>query len=271
MDAHDKAVTVIEKNEVDRMHPVVRAALAQAPDVATLGELLKLQREHEAAEARRAYTSAIVDLKRDLPTVIKRDAKVGFGSGKGATHYTHSSLAEVMDAVTGPLTRHGFSLSWVPSTNERGVSVVCRITHAQGHSESCEIQAPADKSGSKGAAQGVASTITMLQRYTALALLGIATRDMKDPSPEPEPDSVDPAQNAKAVTSLRKVGKSKADAEERLGVRFDAWSAGNLEILRKWYAELKHGDVGPPAMTEEDGAAAVANAEAVEREPGQDG
>jgi hypothetical protein len=51
------------------------------------------------------------------------------------------------------------------------------------------MTAPIDTSGSKSPAQGVASTITLLQRYTALSLLGIATADMKDADGEPEAEA----------------------------------------------------------------------------------
>jgi hypothetical protein len=213
-----KSTAIIERGEIsENMHPVVKAAMAHGPDPETLRELLAVQREWEANEARKAYAAALVELKTDLPTVIKKDATVDFKSSKGRTFYTHASLAGVMDAITEPLTKHGFSLTWTPS-NEQKITVTCRMTHAAGHFEEATLSAPPDASGNKNPVQQVASTVTYLQRYTALALLGIATADMPDVDDgKPEPNHVDADRNLLAVQTIKKHGKKVQDAEARVG------------------------------------------------------
>lgn len=234
-DQHETAVAVIQRHDVERMHPVVRAMLEQGPDPSTLRELLAVQREWESGEAQRAYTSSLVALKRDMPAVIAKDSTVDYTGGKGRVHYTHASLAGAMAAITAPLTSHGFSLNWEPATPSPNlVTVTCRLTHADGHSESCTISAPPDTSGNKSTAQGVASTITLLQRYTALSLLGIATADMQEPAAEPDPERVDSARNLKAVAALRKYGKTVAQAEDHLKRPMTAWTTADLDELRRW-------------------------------------
>jgi hypothetical protein len=241
-DSHDKAaLTVIPEHSERAMSPLVAMGLRvleRSPDPATLRELLAVQREWEAGEARKAYAMALVGLKRDLPTVMRRDAKVDFTGNSGKrTTYTHASLAGVMDAITGPLTQHGFSLAWTPTTDKDGVSVTCRLTHSAGHFEEATISAPPDTSGSKSPAQAIASTITLLSRYSALALLGIATADMPEPegeAPPPSTDKVDSARNLRAVASLKKHGKSAADAEEYLGREVADWTDADIERLKAW-------------------------------------
>jgi hypothetical protein len=49
-----------------------------------------------------------------------------------------------------------------------------------GHSESTSLSASPDTSGSKNAIQAIGSTVSYLQRYTILALTGLATEDMDD-------------------------------------------------------------------------------------------
>lgn len=240
-DAHGKALAVVERGAERAMSPVVAlgmAMLEKNPDPATLRELLAVQKDWEANEARKAYALALVALKRDLPTVIARDSKVDYTSAKGRTHYTHASLAGVMDAITGALTQHGFSLAWNPSTVNNAVSVTCRLTHAAGHFEETTIAAPPDMSGSKSAAQGVASTITLLQRYTALSLLGIATADMKEPAGDemPDPNRVDSARNLNAVGRLAKYGKTAKEAEAFIGRSVADWTAADLDKLKQWLA-----------------------------------
>jgi ERF superfamily protein len=228
------------------MHPVVQAGLQHlgaTPDPATLRELLAVQREWEQGEAKKAFTRALAALKRDLPTVIARDSVVDFTSAKGRTHYRHTSLAAVMDAVTGPLTQHGFSLSWHPATTGTGtgtqVTVSCKLVHAEGHFEETSISAPVDTSGSKSPAQGVASTITLLSRYTALSLLGIATADMPEPrggddEPKQPTNAVDAERNLRAMGRLAKLGKTREQAEEFVGRPVSEWTDADLQNLKQW-------------------------------------
>jgi hypothetical protein len=244
-DSHDKALAVVERENGARMHPLVQAAIAAGPDPATLRELLAVQREWEAGEAKRAFTRAMVELKRDLPTVLARDQVVDYQSSKGRTYYKHTSLAAAVGAVIEPLTQHGFSHSWTPDTKDRGVSVKCTLTHAEGHSESTTLSAPPDNSGHKNPAQAIASTITLLQRYSLLALLGIATADMKDPTgqQEPAPKQVDQKCNLRAAARLRYYDRTREQAEEFLGRPVAEWTAEDLQRLSEWVTPETE---GPP-------------------------
>lgn len=242
-DSHTKAVAVIERGDDARVHPLVRMMResGNAIDTTTIGEMMKLQREWEAGEAKRAYTAAIVALKRDMPTVIRKDKTVDFKNKEGRrTFYTHSSLAGAMDAVTESLTTHGFSLGWEPSTDKGQVTVTCRLTHSEGHSETCTISAPIDTSGNKSPAQGVASTITLLSRYTALSLLGIATADMAEPRGETvDPSVIDSATNLAMVPVIQKAGKSIAEAESHVGKKLALWTLGDVASIRAWMTPVE--------------------------------
>lgn len=241
-DSHTTAIVEAPQaalEERQRMHPMVEAAMRGGTlDPDTLEKLLALQERWEAGEARKAYARALTALKRDLPTVIGKDQTVDFKNKTGRrTYYTHASLAGVMEAVTGPLTAHGFSLSWIPATGERGaVRVTCRLTHSEGHHEECSLSAPADTSGSKNPAQAIASTITLLSRYTALSLLGIATADMSEPTGERtrSAEDVDPDRNMRAIRAVMKAGRSAVDAVELVGRPVSEWTTDDLRTIRDW-------------------------------------
>lgn len=246
-DEHKTIVIHAPTTAPERMHPLVQAAMKSGAlsDPATLRELLAVQREWEAGEARKAYARALTALKRDLPTVIDRDATVDFTGQSGKrTHYTHASLAGVMEVITGPLTQHGFSLAWVPSTGERGgVRVTCRLTHAEGHFEDCSLEAPPDTSGAKSPAQAIASTITLLERYTALASLGIATKDMPEPTgegakPAAPVGDVDTTKNLRAAKWLADQGISREDVERHIGRPVSGWTTADLAEVRAYAAKL---------------------------------
>jgi len=239
-DPKHASIAIVERSEPQQMHPLVKAAIDGArPE--DLRELLALQRDWEANEARKAFTRALVSLKGDMPTVIDRDRLVDHETKAGGRkRFRHASLAAAMDAVTPHLTAHGFSLAWTPSTQGSSVTVLCRLTHAEGHHEETSISAPIDTSGSKSPAQGVASTITLLSRYTALSLLGIATADMREPTGEPsppDPDRVDTARNLRAVGRLRAHGRTREDAETVIGRPVAEWTAADLARLSEWVRE----------------------------------
>jgi hypothetical protein len=230
--------------EREHMSPVVAAILAHGnPDPAAMRELLAVQREWEAMEAKKSFARALVALKRDLPHVLARDKRVDYGSGASRVRYQHVTLAVAVDAVIDHLNAHGFTHSWVPRTvSERLVEVTCTLTHQDGHTESTAISAPPDTKGNKGPAQAIASTITLLQRYTLLALLGIATRDQVEPEgrpPAPTPDDVDPARNLRAAEAIARAGLDRETVEAELGRLVPDWTAADLERIRVRLREMK--------------------------------
>jgi hypothetical protein len=241
---HDKAPAALAVIPSERaMSPLVATGLRileRAPDPATLRELLAVQREWEAGEARKAFAADHVALKRDLPRVIDRDAVVDFTNNAGKrTFYRHMSLANMMDKIAEPVTQHGFALSFHPATSKDGVSVTCRLMHREGHFDEVTIgPVPSDTSGNKSPAQAVASTITLLSRYAATALLGIATADMHEPhseEPPPSPDKVDSARNLRAVGLLKKHGRTVEAAVSFLdGRAVEDWTENDLKKLEAW-------------------------------------
>jgi hypothetical protein len=145
------------------------------------------------------------------------------------------------EQVTDALCDHGFALSWIPSTDPTGkITVTCRLTHAAGHSEECSLTSQPDTSGSKGPAQAIASTITLLERYTALALLGLATEDMPEPHQVDElpatadPDRIDPTKNIAAAKYLTEHIGGTYEAEELVGRSVKDWRSSDLAEIREW-------------------------------------
>jgi hypothetical protein len=221
-----------------RVHPVVAQAMQSNPDPSTLRELLAVQREWEAGEARRSFARALVALKADLPAAIDKDATVDFTNKAGIrTHYKHTSLANALESIVDPLRAHGFVLTWIPSTpSPNTVTVLCRLLHCDGHFDEATLSAPVDTSGNKSPAQGVASTVSLLSRYTALALLGIGTKGLAETTGGSDPDAIDTARTVKALAAIARKGLSNDDAERFVGVPFADWTNADLDKLKVWLA-----------------------------------
>lgn len=164
----------VAKTEVSPL-AMLNAAIERGVDTDTLGKLMDLQARWEADEARKAYTRAMTAFKAEGLSVTK-DKQVSFSG----TSYTHASLANVVNVVAGALSRHGLSHQWQTSQADGMVVVRCTITHERGHSESVTLSAEPDDSGKKNRIQQIGSTVTYLQRYTLMAITGLAAKDMDD-------------------------------------------------------------------------------------------
>ena len=137
--------------------------------------LIERHEREEARQALRAYLAAMVAFSREQPTIYK-DREVKFGG----TRYKHATLASITATLVGVLSQHGLTVSWRTSQTGGQVSVTCRVTHEAGHHEETSLSSPADTSGQKNAIQAIGSAVTYLQRYTLLALLGLAATDQDD-------------------------------------------------------------------------------------------
>ena len=270
-DPDHKAITIVDRAPLQRMHPVVEAMLAQGPDPGTLRELLAVQREWEADEAKKLFTAAMLALKADLPPVLIRDKPVK--DRQGNLMYRHTTLAAAMETVDGPLQKHGFTVSWKPQSTLQSVTVVCKLKHLAGHVEETEMTAPPDKGMNRNPVQAIGSTVTYLSRYTLLAMLGIATADMVEPGwtapgagdeqighpPNVDPeDAVNTARNRNVAAALAEHGKTKAEAEALVGREAERWSKRDLDTIGAWVRASK------PALADEpedlDAAAAASDA-----------
>lgn len=161
------------------MRMIERAAMDPNFDVAKLDKLLDIKERWDREEARKAFTAAMAEFKKNPPQIIK-DARVYFSTAKGATDYKHASLGAVCDAVIEGLAKVGISHSWEPEQREGLVHVTCVLTHERGHSTRTMLFCPPDDSGNKNSIQMVSSATTYLSRYTLLLATGLGTKDDDD-------------------------------------------------------------------------------------------
>jgi hypothetical protein len=158
---------------------LVLVAMQKGYDPALISQMMDLRDREEKRLALQAYVSAMSRFKESAPEIDK-DKTVSYPVGNKNVEYKHASLANICRKVSPLLAKEGLHASW--KTNQEGgiIRVTCTITHEQGHSESISLVAAPDNSGSKNSIQAVGSTISYLERYTLLALLGLATSDMDD-------------------------------------------------------------------------------------------
>jgi hypothetical protein len=205
--------------EVNQTRDVVALAIEKGADVATIEKMMELQERYEANEAKKAYHVAMTAFKVNPPR-IEKDAHVSYGT----TNYRHATLANITEKINTALSSHGLSAAWETGEAEKAISVTCKITHILGHSESTTLSAGADNSGGKNSIQAVGSTITYLQRYTLLAITGLATHESDDDGKGAEAEYIDEDQ-------LEKFNLAIESKQIDLGMFLDYMGAKSLDKI----------------------------------------
>lgn len=169
---------------------MLSAAVAKGMNAETIKGFMDLQERWEKAEAVKAYNVAFAAFKNEAVAVIK-NKMVTDGPLKGKSY---AELFAVVDAVTPALSLHGLSHAWKVTKDEKDwLEVTCVLKHIAGHFEAVSFGGPPDAGGAKNAIQARASTKTYLERYTLLAVCGLAARDDMDggkkKADEAEPDA----------------------------------------------------------------------------------
>lgn len=205
---HNKSVATTAQDSSPAA--LMMVAIEKGLDLDKVEKAMALQERWEANEARKAYHDAMAGFKANPPEIDK-DRHVKFQTSKGLTEYRHASLANVTAKINSALSQHGLSAAWKVAQADRIITVTCTITHRLGHFESTSLSAAPDDSGSKNPIQAVGSTISYLERYTLLALTGLATHDMDDDSASTGPEYITDDQVAKVDGLIKETG-AKLDA-----------------------------------------------------------
>ena len=177
----------LAKKEINQvagdLSPLVRAAMNGDLDTSKLSELLEIQKAYEANEAKKAFYQSLAKFKETAP-IIKRDKKVAYSS----TSYSHSSLGYSLSEVVPLLSNCDLSLAWETNQNNGQITVTCVLSHILGHSIRTSLSSAPDTTGGKNSIQAIGSAVTYLERYTAFAILGLASSDDDDGvKTEPKP------------------------------------------------------------------------------------
>jgi hypothetical protein len=176
-------------------------AVERGADLDMIEKLMNLQERWEASQARKAFDEAISAAKADIPPIER--------TGKGHNDKRYATFAAIARVVDPIISRHGLSYRFRTSQGDR-ISVTCILSHKSGHFEETTLSGPPDASGSKNAIQAIGSTLTYLQRYSLVQMLGLAAADDDDGKTGaatedyvPPPGSISPDQAENIREQLR--------------------------------------------------------------------
>lgn len=205
---------VVSANNGALLSFIERAANDPDFDVAKFGELLRLQRDVQHDQARRAFNAAMSDVQSAMLPVV-RDAV--------NTHLrTKYAKLETIDAEVRPIyTQHGFSVRYgsAPAPYEGYIRITCTVAHSDGYFEENYLDAPLSTAGSQGnktattPVQGVGSAVTYLRRYLLSMVFNVVMADEDDDGEDTRRDDAFEATKRAAFDTLRRDAAKRTQQE----------------------------------------------------------
>lgn len=181
----DQPTTGLATTAPDNPMQLLSQAVTAGVDPDALEKLMALQERWQAVQARKAYAVAMSAAQRDMPTIPKN-------GWNPQTKSKFEKMEDIVRLITPVYTKHGLSLSFdqQKAEQEKGVRVVCYITHKDGHETTRFLEAGIDDAGMQGTknktnVQGTGSTISYLRRYLMKMTFNLDTGDDNDGN-EPE-------------------------------------------------------------------------------------
>jgi hypothetical protein len=163
-------VSVIPQDEPNALAAVtpmdmLNRAVSSGASLEMVEKLMTLQERWDATQARKQFDAAVSAAKAEIPAITRN--ATGHNSKKYADF---AAIARVVDPIIG---KHGLSYRF-RTTQNGSIAVTCILSHKAGHSEETTLIGPADSTGNKNAIQAIGSTLTYLQRYSLVQMLGLA-------------------------------------------------------------------------------------------------
>ena len=189
---------------------LLRLAVEQGADIEKLEKLMDLQERWDAKESKKAFLSAMAKFQNEAPVLLKKTG-VDYTSQKSGirVRYNFADLGQISQQIKKPLFDSGLSYRFEIQEDNNQIKVKCIASHIDGHSESTSMSAPADTSGGKNIIQAHGSTLTYMERYTLLGVLGIVTAD-EDNDAETPVEYIDDKQTADILAMIDS-SKTKMD------------------------------------------------------------
>lgn len=193
---------------------LVAFVVQQGKDLAIIDKMVELQERFEAKQALRAFDTAVSNAKAKIKPILK-NREVDFVSrkeGAGRINYEYEDLGAIAEHVDPILAEYGLSYRHRPKQDGKNLTITCILSHRDGHREETSLTALNDETGNKNAGQAIASTATLLQRYTLKLALGLATTRDDDGHGASAPETISEEQ---IKTLERELTTISATADER--------------------------------------------------------
>lgn len=200
IESDSKAVSAPE------LSPLVRLAMEGNLDTDKLKELLEIQKDYEANEAKKAFSNAMAECQKEMPMIMRNADNLQTNS----KYSKHEMICKLIKPI---YTKHGFSLSFHEGKAETDgwMQILCDVDHALGFSKQYHIDLPLDDKGIKGTVNKTGihakgSTFSYGRRYLTLMIFDLATYDDNDGNVAPPVERLSEEQIETIMALMSEVG-----------------------------------------------------------------
>lgn len=160
---------------------LIHYAIEKGADADQLAKLMDLKERNDKAIAVQEFNKAFAAFKEAAPAAIMRTGRVGYdGKGGSRTEYSHVELDHAVNVLVPLLARYNLSHRWETVNDNAMITVTCYLEHMLGHCRKSTLAGPPDTSGNKNPIQAIGSATSYLERYTFLAVTGMAATGQDD-------------------------------------------------------------------------------------------
>lgn len=184
-----------------------------------LERLLDMQERVIGRNAEAAYADAFALMQPELPVIDENGA---IKNKQGEVQSTYAEWSDINEAIKPVLATHGFGLSFLCNQAPGEVTITGVLRHRAGYTERTSITLPIDMTGSKNGVQGVGSSTSYGQRYTAKLLLNLTSRAKQDRDDDGQKGGAPLA----VTTSINAIDLCETAAE------LTAWKKANGEMIQ---------------------------------------
>jgi len=196
---------------------IISEALAKGSNLETLKELLALQKDWEANEARKLFALSFAAVQAKISSVIKTKTNP-------QTHSKYADLNDILVSSKPVYTAEGFSVIFYEgdTTAPESVRICADVLHKAGHKETYHYDIPLDGKGIQGNANmtkihGKSSSVSYARRYLMCMIWNIPTQD-DDGDAIARPEVKRPeALSEKKEAPLENIKNAFAKAQKALG------------------------------------------------------
>lgn len=189
--------------------------------------------------AQQKFIAALSKAQSEFPTIKKNQT-----AKAGSYEYDYADLATIIEAIKKPLCENGLAISFTMLPQEKTTSIICILSHIDGHSSSSVVSVYFDPNP-----QRAGSVITYWRRYLLTSILNIAIAEEDDDAqsvqkpPQQEAkkeasfgDRITESQRKRLFAITNKVGLDHSVLKTRIKERFGYDSTNDIE--RKNYDEI---------------------------------
>lgn len=157
---------------------MIREAVRGNADLDKLKQLLEIQKDWEANEARKSYAKSFAIAQAHILPVIKRKFNK-------QTQSNYAELSNIIETAQPIYTNEGFSVTFDEGDcpKDGHARILANVLHYQGHKEQYHLDIPLDGVGIKGNANmtpihGKASCVSYGKKYLLCMIWNIPTSDI---------------------------------------------------------------------------------------------